>query len=431
MVVYLHYPGLLYTDSFARWNFAKQIWNDGIFTKGGDWHPPVAALLLSPFSSSNDKIAFFTVLQSATLNLLPLFFLIDVKTKNWIKILLCSVLMLSPIWLINSVFHAYDVIGAISLSIIALTTVKPNLRFLDYLTFYASAFTLISFRPIAVMLLIFLPIARLVISRNLKSSGIFLILFALALCATSVVKHQMNLEKQYAFKLGFAWELVGMAKTASEQGRDYSNYIKLFKENFEPHKEKIDYRGIWGGTEVKGVKLVDTPVLGSYVGFAISEPAIFLMEKRKYISSALGIGPKMELINAEYSRFDHLSTMRQYGFEYSTFPQKIQTYWNWFVDSFAGKLLRRPWVVFLLLLIVYCFSVLARCSKQQGRAELLAFLIISLGYYSGYLITSHHHEFRYFLPSALLAILAILRFLASNLEISSTKPNVSSTLAAG
>ena len=396
----LFYPGLVYTDSIFRWQTAISIADHGLGALSGklDHHPIFPILWMAFFYKMTGEIGLFTIVQ-AILFSLSFFFLVRHFSPNLTGNVVASLMLLTPVNEIYSVFVSYDTLFAIQLAFLFLLLLNrwESRTFLIPMVVAAAIGTRLNAVLIipAVFLVLFLQRDTFKRGRLFLTASLCLILTALVLSLPVM----LGMKRGNSFLIGTAWEYANMA-TKTNDKRD-SDFLNSFGTSVNDLKGGICYHGIWCGREWD-VFLHKVPswrgreLLERYVSIALDHPAVFFPEKLKYIKSLMGIG-REGITNEEIGRWrepNWAALMKTIGFETS---QKKENFINRYFrfSEFAGKVLFRPWLVFLLL------AVMAVHLAKRDK-DLLPLTTLPFMYYGSFFLTSQNHEFRYFFPVAFL-----------------------------
>jgi len=396
----LFYPGLVYTDSIFRWQTAINVADHGLSALSGnlDHHPIFPILWMAFFYKMTGEIGLFTIFQ-AILFSLSFFFLVRHFSPNLAGNAVASLMLLAPVNEIYSVFVSYDTLFAIQLAFLFLLLLNRwKLRiFLIPMVVAAAIGTRLNAALIipAVFLILFLQ-------RNEFKRGQLFLTTSLCLILTAFVLSlpvMLGMTRGNSFLIGTAWEYANMA-TKTNDKRDIE-FLNSFGASVDDLKEGICYHGIWCGREWD-VFISKVPswrgreLLERYVSIAVDHPAVFFPEKLKYIRSVMGIGGD-GIKNEEIGRWREpkwAALMKTIGFE--TSPKKenfINRYFRF--SEFSGKILFRPWLVFLLMA-----AMAFHLAKREKY--LVPLTMIPAIYYGSFFLTSQNHEFRYFFPVAFL-----------------------------
>ena len=409
----LFYPGLLYSDSVARWNTAILLANNGIdaLASVSDHHPIFPIFIMSFFYKITGEIGLFSLIQVFIFSL-SLFFIVRHYSPSLAGNVFASLTLMLPVNQVYSIFVSYDSLfsvfmGLLILAFLSKSKAKVLLIPLLLAALVGTRLNSIVIVPVVVTFAFFRQFGLTLSQRCVTG-----LLCVLSVSFTLTLPAVLGMSKGNSWLIGTAWEYANLA-TKTHDKRDVS-FLKSFGTSPEDIIGGVCYHGIWCGKEREA--FIDrvpnergTELLRQYALVAKDHPAIFFDEKLKYIKSLMGVGYKLQ--NAEIGRWRESSwrdAMKSLHFETSEKKEKLIDLYFRFSDS-EGRFLFRPWLIFFILAI-------SAFALQRHEKKTVLMTLIPIVYYMSFFISSQNHEFRYFYPVVfiLMAYLSALSAMYGN-----------------
>lgn len=408
--VFSFYPGILYSDSYPRWRLAIDLAaNDtSVFALHSSQFPILPAFVLAAFYNLTHGIGFYIFCQSFVFAL-SLFVFVHTFRGGAIADGLVSVALLAPINRVYSLFHSYDSVAAVALILLAAAIVRlfqgdARQRYYLPLPFL----TLAAFRLNAAALLIPAAVAAAALLRRQGLSRITSTLYLLGLWALVALPLAVNatvpMIPYSTWAVGISWEYMNLAIRSGEQ--EHLDFLAGHGVEIERMTNEGSYHSIYAEAQARRFanRIPRDPdlsriVLCRYIALAYERPGLFFQEKSKYTADLFGLrGP---LQNGEIGKWrinsgEWLGRFATLGFHPTEAKERFIDRYISFVETFEVVILR-PYVGFIAGLVL-ALSLIATRRRALGMSIAIA-VLLSLGYYATFIVTSASHELRYYFPS--------------------------------
>lgn len=414
------YPGILYSDSVPRWQLAIEVAKNGFTHVAffGSHHPVIPSFMQAPFYSLTNEVGFYIFCQ-ATAFCLALFYFVRTFTKSSTSQIITGLVILSPINHIYAIFHSFDSVFAISFIALSASLIRLKLTLGKrryWLLSLAFFFLCVSSRLNAILLIFPIALYTSPLLRPFSRKKLLTItittLWILSATTPVLIPGILQMKGGNSWAIGFSWEYANLAsKSTNEKHQEFLGKIGASTEKIS---ENICYNGIWCGHEhreviskVQGSSERSKEVFKNYLDIAINEPALFWGEKAKYLNSLLGISRPIE--NFEIAKWRSGNWEDEFHqFDFHTAQSKENIIDNYFAFSKTHNYLFKPYLIFLLLIVVIVLPLFLKNSPKYK--DLSAAAAFSILYYATFFVTAQNHEFRYFYPSLLLAVGILIAF---------------------
>ncbi|OXM83956.1 hypothetical protein [Paenibacillus rigui] len=419
---FISYPGFLYSDSFARWNFVKLLMSDTqLEGNAKNWLTVVPALFMALCYRITDNIGAFTLIQSFLFFFTGLHLVKEIRNNVESTVLISLLYVTFPIFAIFSVYHATDIFVVIGCNMILVSTFRQmrngrhdNLYLYSLLTFIAFVF-IFGFRQNALSMIPMFALLCFFLYRKIRSKSIVIVqtvALVLSLIGISVTPHIMNIYKYDVSAVGTGWEIISAIKLMKDANdpayEKYSAYLDYLG-NTKLAVEQNQDTSIWGAYtgDKLSLDLAATPENASrikrdYLNLALDKQKFFLVNKINFIKRSLGIGH--DLGSAILLENDHteMGMMKEYGVSDTLMRREMYQDYKSFVSDYP--IIKKPYALFLIDLILLGVASLI----YRNKTKLFPYYMIygfAVFYYLGFLITTQSHEFRYFFPSMFFIVL--------------------------
>ena len=216
----------------------------------------------------------------------------------------------------------------------------------------------------------------------------------------------LNINTMSSVSAGFAWEIVStIQKMDNEKQNEYLTYLdEIGSEGLTKSAiEKSTYQSVnpmitaisYANLSNEGHPSI---VLKKYVNLILKEPKYYFDMKFEFLSLNLGIKQPLRYTEYNYNRFDK---MKQYNYNDSKRRHQFVNLYENFVNTLSFLLLR-PWVIFLISIILVAISYVKKVKKSNTY---FLVLMLSIFYYGAYIINTQSFEIRYFYPSLYLCLI--------------------------
>ncbi len=394
------YPGIFYSDSYVRLDYAKYLLQGGTYDI---WLTPTPSLLMAICYFFVNNWAFYTFLQSFFFMFSIFLVAIKLTQNNWpIAVLLLT----TPTFLAYSVYHEMSVVTVTAmlysyLLILYIEKTSFNFSFFIVLPILAlMTFLFISYRQNAFTVLpVYIVFCLIPLWKERKKSKKKELLTCSAMIlgalSVSLVVSILSIQQINTSAAGFTWELVHMIRILpAEKQEHYEDYLDdiIGEGNTMNAVEVANYNNVnsiyeFAAWNVIGLKENSDEIFKRYVEFFVNEPRTFFSVKMKFIELTLKPLPLNEY---NYNRWDDMES-----YNFNDTPQRLS-----FVDGFNAfsekvSIFRAPWVVYLLALL----SLIYQWKSKQQFMQYVFLFFLAVFYYGAFLINNQSFEFRYFFPS--------------------------------
>ncbi len=417
----LTYPGILYSDSYARIELADKIditlssliSDEYGFDVVYAWLTFVPSLFILLSKKTVGSIALYTFFQSFLFWFSIFIFSDQLNRKSHQKVgRIC--LTLSPIIWAYSVYYEASV-GCVTAVIAMLLLIWKwrclSTRFdkvLSLLLFVFASFVCFGYRAnafsiIPVVIVIILLREKQLVSRLLLTVAIFL-----GLTGTMTVPILLRIDTMSSYSAGFAWEIVSTIQSMDQEKQDeYIQYLDdLFGDGATAEAVKVNglttinpmFKSPINHNTVSS-QGNSTKVISRYFELALKEPEAFLKNRLRFISFSLGISRPIHMAEYDYNRWE---IMESFGFNDSFARKTFVNVFNGYME-FMG-VFRRPWIMYVFCLVLLIIWKIKMRGKDSEISLYEAAFGVAVFYYGVFLLNTQSFEFRYFFPAWLLLV---------------------------
>ena len=407
------YPGIWYSDSYARAMIASQI-SDGVdYSEVSTFLSLLPQLFISWGLKLTGNFAFYTWVQASfflgTLIYVIRFFFSDYKSIQAVVLLL---FLCCPLVFGYSVYWETGVVTATALVLlVAISEKQCREKTMPQGIMWiilGGCFVCVGYRinaATAIFAILLIEIwdgihGRKPMHRVLLAGSAILLGMLLAISLPRLLKTKNNSN----VVVGIVWETSCMLNRIGK-GQGYDTYVDdllgegttnaiMEVENL-PEESMYLFDGITNYWSIPNDRWLTGQYFRKYFHLVSEKPRTFLRMKIEMAKRTLGELPFLEY---DYNRYDRMSefqysdSQRRHDF-YDTVVKFMEN-WHW------G---RTPWKVFLTSFILLGICVLGKANGiVAGKLSFVA-----LFYEMAFLVTTQSHEFRYFFPALFLLIIAI------------------------
>lgn len=397
-------PGILYSDSYARIEYAKQILENKSMIYAWNTHVPSYFIAFS--LQLTKGIELYTFFQAFLFFLITLLFVDRLGKRH--KVLKMFIVCINPLIWGASVYYEAGIgcITGIIALILIISTIneKKNtsdkltefilLNFFSFIAFgyRANAFTVI---PILIIYLFFTKgkAKQKIICVFAMTTGILMI---------SCMAKLHNINTMSSKSAGFVWDVLNLINNLDLSDRE--EYMNIFddlggqgatRNAFELNNQQSIDGFIWDSrlnTEVLSEKGAFEKIIKKYIFLLSKEPKAFAVTKMQSVLKTLGIDKKLMFREYDYNRWDR---MKEFGFSDTILRKLFVETYIIFNKLFSWYTLR-PFVVFLISAI---FLLKEYADKNTNFKFYLLFFLLALFYYGAFFINTQSYEIRYFFPT--------------------------------
>lgn len=407
----VYYPGVLYTDSYVRWDSAQRLLaGSGGVTSFQSFGP---TLLMALTYALTENYAAYTLVQSFFFFLSSLLLIrrFTGLESRWL-VLPATVLAVVPLFPGYSAFHEASVGGVIAMNFLLILPRRgpERARLLAWEAAWLTLtlFILFSFRQNALTVI---PVIAFLFWKTAPVSARVVRLVALvaALALVQVVPRALHFSEDTPVGISFGWEI---AQTLQRlQDPRYDHYLDAFGDTRGALSGKLD-DDIWSGLFVPGAlryELIGTPEAArrlqrDYFTLACAEPLAMLANKLRVWSRVLGL--ERPLFFYEFNQ-NRLGRMPEFGWRDTSLRQRS---FERVEAMMRPEMLRKPWAVFLIGVIAMVIGAYVLPDRMRLAGTTL---VLAAFYYAAFLITAPGYEFRYFFPAFYLVFMIVLALMSA------------------
>jgi hypothetical protein len=412
----VYYPGILYSDSYVRWQYALGLWQG----RASTFFSIGPSLWMAATYGLTENFAAYTVLQSF-LFFLSILLLVRraAGVEGWWLLVPAVALVSLPLYGGYSVFHEAGIGATVAMNFLLLLLSTERAQQLRTLPLLADGalllfvlFNLFAYRQNALTLL---PPAIYLLWRAAGSRVARLVrLGALvgAVALVQIVPRVLPYSQQDASGISFAWEI---ARTLQRlHAPEYSHFLDDYGNTEGALRGRLD-DDIWSG--LFGPDALDYAKIGSpsaaaqvkqdYLRLARAEPLAVLATKWDTWMRVVGIGRPLFFFEFDENRWNRLQEFggRQTSLRHRSFERVG--------GMMSAAILRTPWAVFLVG-IAATFAGIRLI--PAGRRVFISIIVFAAFYYSAFLVTAPAYEFRYFFPAFCLVSTVVLALVTASVQ---------------
>ena len=407
LLTLVYYPGILYSDSYARWNLAFRIFQTG---SGVTRLTIVPSLWMGFTYMLTQNFASFSLLQSFLFFYSSLY-LIKIMghfQRRWI--LLPILMFISfPLFQGYSVYHESSIGTIIGINFMLILfslenkntdKVKCCILFFLYLLVFSTIF---GFRQNTITIL---PVVIFVLFRKIQPKKIIIVqllalIIALIFIYTlpDILFKYRGIKKMDEIGIGLAWETAQIIKRTHDP--KYDHYLDYAGNGTDATKNSLINveEDIWQGLINKNGLVFSKVIIPEtsrriqrdYLKIILDHPKDFFENKVYSAGRMLGIPKPLAFYEFDENRWNHMAS---YGYRFTVLRhQHFER-----IQHLMGRyrFLSEPFIIFIIGLFFVCIG--KRYFKNDVR-YLGTVFSLAIFYYLGFLIITERYEFRYFFPS--------------------------------
>ena len=425
----LTYPGIMYSDSYARIGVTSELktaihaFNVGnvSMTNLASWLTITPSFFILLSEQIVGSVVLYTFVQCFLL-FLSTYIMGDGLTneghRRWNR--LC--ITLNPVLWAFGVYYEASV-GCVTaiMGILLLVWKWDSLssyfdKIITIVLLIFSSYVCLGYRANAFTIIPILILIVILKERKVIKSTMIICSICIGTIMALAVPKALNIDTMSSYAGSLIWEMVSTIQSMDEEKQ--SQYITYLDDVFGKEAtatavannsytgEYSSINDIWWGnpfnTEDVSKSENTKKVLSKYIHLWISEPKDCLKVKWNFISHSLGINQPLRMAEYDYNRDNSMS---QFG--YNDCKQRLA-----YVDFFLAFMnfmiiFRIPWLMFtvaLVLILIWRF----KCGGKKENINIYeASFGIAVFYYGAYILNTQSFEFRYYFPSWLLLFLII------------------------
>lgn len=412
--VVISYPGIFYSDSYARVETADKIRAamSMLFSGQGDaieirsWITVIPSVFMAVCKILTGNIAFYTFVQAFSFFLVTFLLIKKFGTKyKWLQYVLY---VINPLFYSEAIYYEAGVgcvIGIVLMVLVLTSMVKEKNyldRIIDIFLLVMASFVTFGYRANAFTILpiifIYIFIQKCEVAKKIWATVALITGFIMVL----IVPKVLNVDTMSSSIAGFVWEMLTTIDAMEPEKK--AEYIDFLDEFGEPG---ITERAVEANLEiiVSGfLEFSDLNIyalseegraglaLEKYIEFFMREPGALLETKWKNAMRTLGFTAPLSC--SEYN-YNCAELMNRYGFNDSI--ERLEFYRNYYaMTNTIGGYILHPWIVFLVTIIL---TIVEWFRKSENRGVYTFLLLIAVFYYAAYLLNTQSFELRYFYPA--------------------------------
>lgn len=412
--VLISYPGIFYSDSYARVETADKIRGAVSMLLAGQrdaieirsWITVIPSCLMAVCKMVTGNIASYTFLQAFAFFVIS--FLFIKRIGNSCKVLQYILFAINPLFYSEAIYYEAGVgcvVGMVMMVLILLSKdeekTNPD-RVIEILLLIAASFVTFGYRAnaftILPVLFVYIFVKNQQMVKKLWTIAAIVLGFILVLAVPKV----LNIDTMSSSMAGFVWEiLTTIDNMEPEKKEEYIDYLDEFGE------EGITERAVEANLEiiVSGfLEYSDLNIyalskegkaelaLEKYVEFFMREPGALIETKWKNAMRTLGITNELSYHEYEYNCAERMGA---YGFNDSI--ERLEFYRQYYaMIKTLGDYILHPWIVFLVSIVLVVIEWLRNAVNKKAYVFLL---LLAVFYYAAYLLNTQSFELRYFYPA--------------------------------
>lgn len=214
----------------------------------------------------------------------------------------------------------------------------------------------------------------------------------------SIVPNITKQDKNHPESLGFAWDLIGIAKENNGKYDHILDFVGDTKEAIKRYDPRYLNSIFWDANPPFPALKIASPefnkrIRNLYIKTAITEPTNFLKHKLK--SALLVSGIKEPLLNIRRGIHYVDENTIKFGAVNTTQNMKVrETFFNW-TERFT-LFTQHPYIIFLFS--TFMLFVIFKLNRENFQIWIFLYLC-SVIYYFGFFLNTQAMEFRYFAPT--------------------------------
>lgn len=431
---FLSYPGIMYSDSHSRIEFASRLKPSlhAFFSGNAElkeiqsWLTVAPSFFILLSQEIVGSVVLYTFCQCFFLFFMTYIFgdkLTECGHRAWNRVCITF----APVIWAYGVYYEASVGCITAVMAIVLLIWKWDVlesyfdKTVTILLLIIASYICFGFRANAFTIMPVLILIIILRERKTVRSLILILSICVGFLITSLIPRALNIDTMSSYAGAFIWETVSVIQSFDDEKQaEYGAYLDdIFGEgvtaaaiaNNTYTEEDSSINLIWWGHPFKPAD-VSKPentkqTLKKYMELIKNEPKAYLKVKWEFISHTLGISQPLRMVEYDYNKNDR---MQQYGFNDS---KQRKLYVDYFLSYMQYmKIFRVPWIMFLAALIMLIIWRFAFCGGKSKLNLYEAAYGIAVFYYGGYVLNTQSFEFRYYFPSWLLLFLIIVSITA-------------------
>ena len=420
------YPGVLTTDSNARWTLAEEIqhvFEIHDFQQLDSWLSVAPSIFMALVLAVAQNIALFTFLQIFLFYYSIICILHKVAKSKVIRLLGILLFMVTPIFWGFSCYHEMSVWVVIGLNFSLLlldraaseySKFSSRKKALYYFLLYISFYIGIGFRQNAFTVV---PILVALIVQLYKCNKDFHLLvgelatLGVGLLSIALIPSMIGINVGNSGSAGFVWEMLCAIQTLPEDKQanyyDYLDFINgdgstqralLQNQSYDYLAGEWLFRGDCFPLLAIGKDDIQEDILKKYLLLYVNEPQAMIKQKGHFILRMLGVGKPL---NFQGYYENDVNDYSRYGLVPANRYRSILIN---FVNEFMhhDSIFVRPWIWFSAAFVLFLFK------RKAVDIYTITLLSLSVFYMGAFFINTQGFLYRYFFPSNCFLLLSLI-----------------------
>ncbi len=416
----ISYPGIFYSDSYVRVHtgyavlnqMVKTVIGEGAVLETDNAFTVIPSFFIALSYGLTGHVALYTFCQAFAFFLAVFLLIRELNPpRPWVLYVLFGI---SPVIYGASVYYEANigsVTGLIVLVLLLRRVQVPETRLEKaawFLLTVFAAFVMVGYRTNALTVI---PVLIVYLWRKQKDwlrRLIPVLAMAVGIALTWIVPWIFAVQGDSNASTGFVWEIITTIQRMDQKTQaEYLDYLDdIFGEGAT--EEVIRTSGestvdgfMWGSavnTEKMSEPGASGRILQKYIRLMAARPGEWFGTKWDFVARAMGISQPLDLSEYDYNRWEMM-----HEYEFNDSPQREVFHQSFLTEmELLGFYTRRPWVAFLISLLM----VIVEYRRKSARRELYALLLWLAAFsYAAYLIVIVVFQVRMFYPALLLMMI--------------------------
>ncbi|MCM1219987.1 MAG: hypothetical protein NC548_36405 [Lachnospiraceae bacterium] len=423
------YPGVLMTDSAARWTLAEEIqhvFETHNFQQLDSWLSATPSIFMALVLSVSQNIALFTFLQIFLFYFSIICILYKVSKNKIMRLLGILFFVMLPVFWGFSCYHEMSVwvVIGLNLSLLLLdyassgySQFSSGKKVLFYFLLYVSFYIGIGFRqnaftvaPVLVALIVYLYKC----SKDFRLLVGELAALGIGLLSIVLIPSMIGIHVGNSGSAGFVWEMLCAIQALPEnEQEDYCDYLDFINGEGSTQRALLEnqscdylagewlFRGDCFPLLAIGKDDIQENILKKYFLLYADKPQTMIKTKGKFALRMMGIGEPLNFqgyyendIN-DYSKYGLASTNKYR----STLIDVVNRFMQY------DRIFVRPWIWFSVAFVLFLLK------RKKANIYTITLLLLSAFYMGAFFINTQGFLYRYFFPANCFLLLSILGML--------------------
>ena len=412
--VAIFYPGVFYSDSYRRVDFARAL-AYGNTQDRQMWLTPTPSYFMALALKLTGEIGVYSFFQA--FSYLYLSMLLIRKLASHYRVLQYVLFLLNPAMVCVSVYYEAGIgclCGMMAMMLVLMTYARTR-TILDKVigagVFLLTSFVTFGYRANALTIIPVILVAVWVLVKTKWGRGALYGTFLAGLILVSMLPRLLGIDTMSSVATSFVWEILSTIQGVEyPEQTEYYNYLDEIAgpgTTYDALEDNNDTRvGQWlWGTGLNYESLSEEGVLPvvieKYINIAVKEPKAFWKNKLHSIRYTLGVGRELDLDEWQYNLNNE---MAEYGFHDGALRKN--TFDLYRISAERQVIWQHPWILILAAtLLMALYTRIRRKTCRERDREYWIVWGMALCYYGAFFLNTQSFEVRYFFPTACLLLL--------------------------